>query len=229
MEGLYLWVRTGLPAVLGGAVAIVAARVISARIARLPARHVPLPEHSLLPGAGAQRRYRRLRRRRPGLTSIPLPPKVPRSWLCIAVLSVISAVALVVWVMPNGARFQVMVESVAGYPATIIQVQAPAAQHTALLAAWAPVLQQATRPVTMRYRQTRTGPPVAVHDVVPVQVRRQGTMLQVATARPMDPAALREALRACVGAQHVPLTLHARTVAPWRERGWQPWTAASPP
>ncbi|MEG0184749.1 MAG: hypothetical protein RR704_14990 [Stenotrophomonas sp.] len=223
MVGLYLFVRTALPVMLGGAVAIVASRVITSRLARLPTRQMPLPERSLLPGAAAQRRYRRLRRRRPNLTSMTVPPKVPRTWLAIALAAMIGAVTLAVCVMPNGARFQVMVESVMGYPATVIEAQLPPAQQQQMLDAWTPVLQQAARPVTMRYRQTRTGPLVDVHDVIPVQVRRQGQVLQMATARPMDAAMLREALRACGGPQDVPLNIHVRTLAPWRERGWQAW------
>jgi len=226
MVGLYLLVRMLLPALLGGAVAVLGARVINARLARLPPRVIALPDDSLLPSPAAQRRYRRLRRRRPHLQSFTVPPKVPRSWVLLAAMAFIGTVGVTVYLMPDGPRFQVMVESTLGYSSTVIEVRAPAEQQLRLLDACAPVLQQTARPITMRYRRTRTGNPVDVHGVLPVQVRRRGTLLQVATAQPVDAAVLRDALRACSASADVTLTLQPRTVAPWREWGWQPWAGA---
>lgn len=227
MLGLYLFVRTVLPALLGGAVAMLGARVINRRLARLPPRVIALPDDSLLPSAAAQRRYRRLRRRNPGLISITLPPKVPRSWIGLAAMVFIGTISLAVYLTPDGPRFQVMVESLLGYPSTVIEVRAPAAQQLRLLDTCTPVLLQTVRPITMRYRRTRTGDPVEVHGVLPVQVRRRGTLLQVATAQPVDAALLRDALYKCGASSNVTLTIQPRTVAPWRERGWQPWPGRS--
>jgi len=226
MLGLYLFVRTVLPALLGGAVAMLGARVINRRLARLPPRKIALPDDSLLPSPAAQRRYRRLRRRSPGLNSITLPPKVPRSWIWLAATAFIGTISLAVYLTPDGPRFQVMVESFVGYPSTVIEVRAPAEQQLRLLDACRPVLLQTVRPSTMRYRKTRTGDPVEVHGVLPVQLRHRGTLLQVATAQPVDAAVLRDALRTCSASADVTLTLQPRTVAPWREWGWQPWAGA---
>lgn len=157
MLGLYLFVRTVLPALLGGAVAMLGARVINRRLARLPPRVIALPDDSLLPSSAAQRRYRRLRRRSPGLNSINLPPKVPRSWIWLAAMVFIGTISLAVYLTPDGPRFQVMVESFVGYPSTVIEVRAPAEQQLRLLDSCTPVLLQTVRPITMRYRRSRTG------------------------------------------------------------------------
>ncbi|WP_256643494.1 hypothetical protein [Stenotrophomonas sp. 9(2022)] len=218
---LYLFVRIALPLLVTAGIGWLVARVINTRLSRLPPREVPLPEHSRLPSPAAQRRYRRLRRRRPNLRSIRLQPKIPRSWVAMATAVFICSVAACALLMPNGARFQVMVESLRGYPATVIEVQVPAAQQDALLQAWAPVLQQTARPITMRYRVARTAGMTEVHDVLPVQVRRRGQVLQIATAQPVDAHALREALQDCVPLPPATINMHERNVAPWREAGWQ--------
>ena len=44
MVGLYLLVRTLLPVLLGGLVAMLGARMINARLARLPPRVIALPD-----------------------------------------------------------------------------------------------------------------------------------------------------------------------------------------
>ncbi len=221
MLELYLFVRIALPLLVTAGIGWLVARVINTRLSRLPPREVPLPEHSRLPSPAAQRRYRRLRRRRPNLRSIRLQPKIPRSWVAMATAVFICSVAACALLMPNGARFQVMVESLRGYPATVIEVQVPAAQQDALLQAWAPVLQQTARPITMRYRVARTAGMTEVHDVLPVQVRRRGQVLQIATAQPVDAHALREALQDCVPLPPATINMHERNVAPWREAGWQ--------
>jgi len=227
MVGLYLLVRTLLPVLLGGAVAVLGARVINARLARLPPRVVALPDESLLPSPAAQRRYRRMRRRRPNLERLTLPAKVPRSWVLLAAMAFIGTVSLTVYLMPDGPRFQIMVESILGYPSTVIDVRAPTEHQLQMLDACAPVLHRTVRPITMRYRRARTGPPVEVHGVLPVQVRHRGTLLQVATAQPVDAVLLRDALHTCSAPSNVTLTIQPRTVAPWREWGWQPWPGRS--
>lgn len=221
MLELYLFVRIALPLLVTAGIGWLVARVINTRLSRLPPREVLLPEHSRLPSPAAQRRYRRLRRRRPNLRSIRLQPKIPRSWVAMATAVFIGSVAACALLMPNGARFQVMVESLRGYPATVIEVQVPAAQQDALLQAWAPVLQQTARPITMRYRVARTAGMTEVHDVLPVQVRRRGQVLQIATAQPVDAHALREALQDCVPLPPATINMHERNVATWREAGWQ--------
>ncbi|WP_313145486.1 hypothetical protein [Stenotrophomonas sp.] len=221
MLELYLFVRIALPLLVTAGIGWLVARVINTRLSRLPPREVPLPEHSRLPSPAAQRRYRRLRRRRPNLRGIRLQPKIPRSWVAMATAVFIGSVAACTLLMPNGARFQVMVESLRGYPATVIEVQVPAAQQDALLQAWAPVLQQTARPITMRYRVARTAGMTEVHDVLPVQARRRGQVLQIATAQPVDAHALREALQDCVPLPPATINMHERNVAPWREAGWQ--------
>lgn len=218
----YLFVRLALPLLVTAGVGWLVARVINTRLSRLPPREVPLPERSLLPSPVAQRRYRRLRKRRPNLRSITLQPKIPRSWIAVAAVALVGSVAACTLLMPNGARFQVMVESLRGYPATVIDVQVPAAQQNALLQAWSPVLQQTARPIIMRYRVARTAGMTEVHDVLPVQARRRGPVLQIATAQPVDANALRGALQDCLPLPPAAIRIHMRNVAPWREAGWQP-------
>lgn len=226
MLELYLFVRLAVPLLVAAGVGWLVARVINTRLSRLPPREVPLPEHSLLPSPAAQRRYRRLRKRRPNLRSITLQPKIPRSWVAMATVVLIGSVAACTLLMPNGARFQVMVESLRGYPATVIDAQVPPAQEDALLQAWAPVLQQTARPIVMRYRVARTAGMTEVHDVLPVQVRRRGAELEIATAQPVDANALRQALQDCMALPLATISLHERNVAPWREAGWQTLTPA---
>lgn len=226
MLELYLFVRLALPLLVAAGVGWLVARVINTRLSRLPPRDVPLPEHSLLPSPAAQRRYRRLRKRRPNLHSITLQPKIPRSWAAAAAVVFIGSVTACALLMPNGARFQVMVESLRGYPATVIEVQIPAARQDVLLQAWAPVLKQTARPISMRYRVARTAGMTEVHDVLPVQARRRGHVLQIATARPVDAHTLREALQDCMPLPPGVIRLHERNVAPWREAGWQALTPA---
>lgn len=226
MLELYLFVRLALPLLVAAGVGWLVARVINTRLSRLPPREVPLPEHSLLPSPAAQRRYRRLRRRRPNLRSITLQPEIPRSWVAMATVVLIGSVVACTLLMPNGARFQVMVESLRGYPATVIDVQIPAARQDVLLQAWAPVLQQTARPIVMRYRVARTAGVAEVHDVLPVQVRRRGPELQIATAQPVDANALRQALQDCMPLPAATISMHERNIAPWRDAGWQPMAPA---
>ncbi|MGE6332351.1 hypothetical protein [Stenotrophomonas sp. NPDC077659] len=221
MLELYLFVHLALPLLVAAGVGWLVARVINTRLSRLPPRDVPLPEYSLLPSPAAQRRYRRLRKRRPNLRSIKLQPTIPRSWVAMAAVVLIGSVVACTLLMPNGARFQVMVESLLGYPSTVVEVQIPEARQQALLQAWAPVLQQTARPIVMRYRVVRTAGMTEVRDVLPVQVRRRGAVLQIATAQPLDAGALRQALQDCMPLPPATISLHERHVAPWREAGWQ--------
>lgn len=226
MLQLYLFVRLALPLLVAAGVGWLVARVINTRLSRLPPREVPLPQHSLLPSPAAQRRYRRLRKRRPNLRSITLQPKIPRSWIAVAAVAIVGSVAVSTLLMPDGARFQVMVESLRGYPATVIDVQVAATQQTALLQAWAPVLQQTARPIVMRYRVARTAGMTEVRDVLPVQVRRRGPLLQIATAQPVDADSLRQALQDCMALPPGAIHLQQRNVAPSREADWQPFAPA---
>jgi hypothetical protein len=124
--------------------------------------------------------------------------------------------------MPDGARFQVMVESLTGYPATIAEVHVPAAGQPLVLQAWQPALTQLSRPVAMRYPIGRTGGQHDAHATLPVQVRHQGDRLQVATAVPVDSALLRAELARLAGLPTEAVTVRQMTIAPWAESGWTP-------
>ena len=223
MLGLYLFVRLAAPLLLGVVVALLASRWINARLARLPAQQIPLPAESLLDSPAARRRYRRMRRRRPGLTHLPVPPQAPRHWLLITVAMVIGVAVGSAVLTPEGARFQLMVESTVGYPSTVIDIAIDEQQQDALLQAWSPVLMQAVRPISMRYRRSRYGPPTDSHAVIPVQVRRQGDRLQIATGQPVQPQRLRTALATLTPAAAKAAEISERNVAPWRESGWRAW------
>lgn len=223
MLGLYLFVRLVGPLLLGGLVALFASRWINARLAKRPAQQIALPAESLLDSPAAKRRYRRMRRRRPNLTHFQVPPQAPRHWLWITVAVVILAAFGAAALTPEGARFQVMVESAVGYPSTVIDVAIDEGQQDALLAAWSPVLMQAVRPVSMRYRRGRYGPPFDSHAVIAVQVRRQGDRLQIATGQPVQAERLRAALATLTPAAAPTVQISERTVAPWRETGWRAW------
>ncbi|HYQ23717.1 hypothetical protein [Stenotrophomonas sp.] len=223
MLGLYLFVRLALPLLLAALVAWLAARWINARLAAQPALKIPLPAHSLLDRAAAQHRYRRLRRRRPNLTHLQVSPHAPRSWLWATTAAIVATLVASVVLMPEGARFQQMVESVIGYPATVIEVTLPAGRHDALLQQWSPVLVQTARPISLRYRVGRTATPRETHAVMPVHVRRYGNHLQIATAQPVDGARLRAALQG-LDARATEATVITQTrIAPWREAGWRAW------
>lgn len=228
MLGLYLFVRLVGPLLLGGLVALLASRWINARLAKRPALQVALPAESLLESPAAKRRYRRMRRRRPNLTHFQVPPRAPRHWLWITVAVVILAAVGGAVLTPEGARFQVMVESAVGYPSTVIDVAIDEQHQDALLQAWSPVLVQAVRPVSMRYRRGRYGPPIDSHAVIAVQVRRHGNHLQIATGQPVDAQRLRTALHTLTPAAATAVKISERTVAPWREIGWRAWGPRGP-
>ena len=223
MLGLYLFVRLVGPLLLGGLVALLASRWISARLAKRPAQQIALPAESLLDSPAAKRRYRRMRRRRPNLTHFHVPPQAPRHWLWITAAVVILAAIGTAVLTPEGARFQVMVESAVGYPSTVIDVAIDEGRQDALLQAWTPVLMQAVRPVSMRYQRGRYGPPFDSHAVIAVQVRRQGDRLQIATGQPVQAERLRAALATLTPTAAPAVQISERTVAPWREIGWRAW------
>jgi len=127
-----------------------------------------------------------------------------------------------VLVMPDGARFQVMVESLTGYPATIAEVQVPVAGQPLVLQAWQPALAQLSRPVAMRYPIGRTGGEHDAHATLPVQVRHQGDRLQVAAALPVDTNVLRAELARLAGVPVEAITVRQNKIAPWLEPGWKP-------
>ena len=87
----------------------------------------------------------------------------------------------------------------------------------------ADVLMQAVRPVSMRYQRGRYGPPFDSHAVIAVQVRRHGNRLQIATGQPVQAERLRAALATLTPAAAPAVQISERTVAPWRETGWQAW------
>lgn len=132
------------------------------------------------------------------------------------------ALIATVLVIPDGARFQVMVGNLVGYPGIVIEAQVPVAAQPVVLQAWQPALAQLGRPTAMRYPIGRTGGEHEAHAVVPVQVRLQGDRLQVAVARPVDAEMLRVELARLAGLPIEAIDVQQRDVAPWREADWQP-------
>ncbi|MBH1656428.1 hypothetical protein I5V54_15750 [Stenotrophomonas maltophilia] len=222
MVTLYLWVRTLLPLLAFVIAWMLLSRLIKARVARLPRVPLNLPEHSSSPRRKDRRIYARKLRRKPGLRTATRPASAPRSWNLAAVFVSLFTLIATVLVVPDGARFQVMVESITGYPATIAEVHVPAAGQPLVLQAWQPALAQLSRPVTMRYPIGRTGGEHDAHATLAVQVRHQGDRLQVATAVPVDAELLRAELARLAGIPVEAITVRQTKVAPWRESGWMP-------
>lgn len=222
MVTLYLWVRTLLPLLAFVIAWMLLSRLIKTRVARLPRVPLNLPEHSSSPRRKDRRIYARKLRRRPGLRTATRPATAPRSWNLAAVFVSLSALIATVLVMPDGARFQVMVESLTGYPATIAEVHVPAAGQPLVLQAWQPALAQLSRPVAMRYPIGRTGGQHDARAMLPVQVRHQGDRLQVATAVPVDSDVLHTELARLAGLPVEAITVRQKKIAPWLEPGWTP-------
>ncbi|WP_329861476.1 hypothetical protein [Stenotrophomonas sp. SMYL89] len=222
MVTLYLWVRTLFPLLAFVLAWMLLSRLIKARVAHLPRVPLNLPEHSSSPRRKDRRIYRRKLRRKPGLRNATRPATAPRCWNLAAAFVSLCALIAAVLVMPDGARFQVMVESLAGYPATIAEVQVPAAGQPLVLQAWQPALAQLSRPVRMRYPIGRTGGEHEAHATLPVQVRHQGDRLQVATALPVDADVLRAELARLAGVPVEAITVRQNKIAPWLEPGWTP-------
>jgi len=222
MVTLYLWVRTLLPLLAFVIAWMLLSRLIKTRVARLPRVPLNLPEHSSSPRRKDRRIHARKLRRRPGLRTATRPATAPRSWSLAAVFVSFSALIATVLVMPDGARFQVMVESLTGYPATIAEVHVPAAGQPLVLQAWQPALAQLSRPVRMRYPIGRTGGEHEAHATLPVQVRHQGDRLQVATAVPVDADVLHAELARLAGLPVEAITVRQKKIAPLLEPGWTP-------
>ncbi|MBN5143180.1 hypothetical protein JY471_11640 [Stenotrophomonas maltophilia] len=222
MVTLYLWVRTLLPLLAFVIAWMLLSRLIKARVARLPRVPLNLPEHSSSPRRKDRRIYARKLWRKPGLRTATRPASEPRSWNLAAVFVSLFTLIATVLVVPDGARFQVMVESITGYPATIAEVHVPAAGQPLVLQAWQPALAQLSRPVTMRYPIGRTGGEHDAHATLAVQVRHQGDRLQVATAVPVDPERLRAELARLAGVPTESINVRQREISPWLEPGWKP-------
>ncbi|KZE45140.1 MULTISPECIES: hypothetical protein [Stenotrophomonas] len=222
MVMLYLVVRTLLPLLAFVLAWWLLSRLINARVARMPRVPLNLPEHSSSPRRKDRRIYARKLRRKPGLRTATRAATAPRSWhVAAAILSLMALIATVL-VIPDGARFQVMVDNLTGYAGTVVEAQVPVAAQPVVLQAWQPALAQLGRPTAMRYPIGRTGGEHEAHAVVPVQVRQQGDRLQVAIALPLDTEMLRAELARLAGLPIEAIDVQQREVAPWRESGWQP-------
>lgn len=222
MVMLYLVVRTLLPLLAFVLAWWLLSRLINARVARMPRVPLNLPEHSSSPRRKDRRIYARKLRRKPGLRTATRAATAPRSWhVAAAILSLMALIATAL-VIPDGARFQVMVDNLTGYAGTVVEAQVPVAAQPVVLRAWQPALAQLGRPTAMRYPIGRTGGEHEAHAVVPVQVRQQGDRLQVAVALPLDTEMLRAELARLAGLPIEAIDVQQREVAPWRESGWQP-------
>ncbi|MBA0342428.1 hypothetical protein D7U87_17190 [Stenotrophomonas maltophilia] len=222
MVMLYLVVRTLLPLLAFVLAWWLLSRLINARVARMPRVPLNLPEHSSSPRRKDRRIYARKLRRKPGLRTATRAATAPRSWhVAAAILSLMALIATVL-VIPDGARFQVMVDNLTGYAGTVVEAQVPVAAQPVVLEAWQPALAQLGRPTAMRYPIGRTGGEHEAHAVVPVQVRQQGDRLQVAIALPLDTEMLRAELARLAGLPIEAIDVQQREVAPWREADWQP-------
>lgn len=222
MVMLYLVVRTLLPLLAFVLAWWLLSRLINARVAWMPRVPLNLPEHSSSPRRKDRRIYARKLRRKPGLRTATRAATAPRSWhVAAAILSLMALIATVL-VIPDGARFQVMVGNLIGYAGTVVEAQVPVAAQPVVLQAWQPALAQLGRPTAMRYPIGRTGGEHEAHAVLPVQVRQQGNRLQVAIALPLDTEMLRAELARLAGLPIEAIDVQQRDVAPWRESGWQP-------
>ncbi|MBH1833363.1 hypothetical protein I5W42_18145 [Stenotrophomonas maltophilia] len=222
MVMLYLVVRTLLPLLAFVLAWWLLSCLINARVARMPRVPLNLPEHSSSPRRKDRRIYARELRRKPGLRTATRAATAPRSWhVAAAILSLMALIATVL-VIPDGARFQVMVDNLTGYAGTVVEAQVPVAAQPVVLEAWQPALAQLGRPTAMRYPIGRTGGEHEAHAVVPVQIRQQGNRLQVAIALPLDTEMLRAELARLAGLPIEAIDVQQREVAPWREADWQP-------
>lgn len=222
MVMLYLAVRTLLPLLAFVLAWWLLSRLINARVARLPRVPLNLPEHSSSPRRKDRRIYARKLRRKPGLRTATRAATAPRGWHIAAAVLSLMVLSATVLALPDGARFQVMVGNLVGYPGALIEVRVPVAAQPVVLQAWQPALAQLGRPTAMRYPIGRTGGEHEAHAVVPVQVRLRGDRMQVAIARPVDAGMLRAELARLAGLPIEAVHVQQRDVAPWRESGWQP-------
>lgn len=225
MVTLYLVVRTLLPLLAFALVAWLLSRLINARAARLPPVPLNLPAHSRSPRKKDRRLYARALRRRPGLRSATLPASAPRLWYFAGTMVALAALAATVVAMPDGARFQVMVESLRGYPVTMAEVRVPAAAQPVVLQRWQPALAPLTRPVVMRYPIGRFGGDHEARALLPVQVRHLDDRLQVAIPSAVDAIALQAELARLGGLPANAVSVQQADVAPWVDAGWAPLIA----
>lgn len=224
MVTLYLAVRTLLPLLAFALVAWLLSRLINARAARLPPVPLNLPAHSRSPRKKDRRLYARALRRRPGLRSAMRPASAPRRWYVAGAMVALGALAVAVVAMPDGARFQVMVESLRGYPVTIAEVRIPVAAQPVLLQRWQPALAPLARPVVMRYPIGRFGGDHEARARLPVQIRHLGDRLQVAIPSTVDAIALQAELAQLAGLPADTVSVRQADVAPLRDTGWSPLT-----
>ncbi|HDS1653565.1 TPA: hypothetical protein QEL76_001482 [Stenotrophomonas maltophilia] len=224
MVTMYLLVRTLFPLLIFVLAWMLLSRLIKARVARLPRVPLNLPEHSSSPRKKDRRIYERKLRRKPGLRTATLPATAPRSWNVAAAIIALCALIAAALVVPDGARFQVMVESISGYPSTIAEAQVPATAQAAVLQAWQPVLAQLSRPVAMRYPIGRTGGEHTARATLPVQVRYQADRLQIASAVPVDAERLRAELARLAGVPAETIIVRQSQISPWLQSGWTPLT-----
>ncbi|WDM64086.1 hypothetical protein [Stenotrophomonas forensis] len=222
MVMLYLVVRTLLPLLAFALAAWGVSRLINARVARLPPVPLNLPAHSSSPRKKDRRLYARALRRRPSLRTATRPASAPRSWHLLGVMVAIAALAATVVVMPDGARFQVMVESVRSYPVTLAEVRVPVAAQAVVLQRWRPSLAPLARPVTMRYPIGRFGGDHEARARLPVQIRHLDDRLQVALPIAVDAVALQAELAQRAGLPAGAVSVRQTRVAPWMDAGWEP-------
>ncbi|HDS1103177.1 MULTISPECIES: hypothetical protein [Stenotrophomonas] len=222
MVTLYLAVRMLLPLLTFALVAWLLSRLINARAARLPPVPLNLPAHSRSPRRKDRRLYARALRRRPRLRSAIVPASAPRRWYFAGTMVALAALAATVVAMPDGARFQVMVESLRGYPVTMAEVRVPAAAQPVALQRWQPALAPLARPVVMRYPIGRFGGDHEARAVLPVQVRHLDDRLQVAIPSAVDALALQAELARLSGLPANAVSVQQADVAPWADAGWAP-------
>ncbi len=223
--GLYLLaclVTCGVPVAL---VMYGFVKVFNARLAKLPPRvHVStLGPHS--PTRRQRKLYWRAMRRNPKSLTFALPARAPKWWVLVGAILLGATVFTWAWLMPNPARFNVMVRSTFGYTANVAEVRIVQRQHGELLLRWAPVVVRTAHYITIpRYSRGPMFHIIGYHaDILPAQVRQQGDVLQVATPGPAAPAMLRRELARASGLPEQDIHMLQRTLAPWREDGWEPW------
>ncbi|WP_295516551.1 hypothetical protein [uncultured Stenotrophomonas sp.] len=200
-------------------------KVVDARLGKLPPRvHVS----TLGPRSPTRRQrkfYWRAMRRNPESLTFTLPAQAPRWWALVGAVLFITIIAVWAWLMPNPARFNVMVRNTFGYTATVAEVRIVRPQHGELLRRWAPVVVRSAHYIAIpRYSR---GPMSYITgydtDILPAQIRQQGDALQVAMPNATDPAVLRRELAKASGLPERDIHMQQRTLAPWREDGWEPW------
>lgn len=222
MVTLYLVVRTLLPLLAFALVAWLMSRLITSRVARLPPVPLDLPAHSSSPRRKDRRLYARALRRRPSLRTVTRPATAPRSWHLLGATVALAALMATVVALPDGARFQVMVASVRGYPVTMAEVRIPVTAQAVVLQRWRPALAPLARPVVMRYPIGRFGGDHEARALLPVQIRHLDDRLQMAIPAAVDAGALQAELAGLAGLPAQAVLVQQAEVAPWMDTGWKP-------